>query len=183
VSGPREYPELENRRRFLEALYQKIQEGYDVGSHLVVVTVYGPPSPRVVASFLRTGTSQQEPAPSDIGEELGLRGAEAVALWGLLEQESYISVSGGKGPGAGVFKLFFLEYLTDKGLREIGRLPHPDERFVEVIEEVLRRIEENPDVPEVEKDRLRRLAEAAITFGRDTGRMGLMQFVLQQMGM
>jgi hypothetical protein len=183
AEGLREYPELTNRRRFLKALYQKIQEGYDIGSDLVLVTVSAPPLPRVVTSFPRTRTSQQESDRSDIGEELGLRGAEAVALWRRLEQGGYISTTGGKSQGTGIFKLFFLEHLTDKGLREIGELPHPDQRFIEVIEEVLRRIEENPDVPEAEKARLRKLAEAAISFAKDTGRMGLMQFVLQHMNM
>jgi DNA-binding MarR family transcriptional regulator len=174
VSEPREYPELANRRRLLEILYRSLQEAYDAEWERLMLVVHTSPVPKV---------RQWRPSERDIGEELSLRGGEAVDLFRRLENEGYINVSRGQSRGPIGLDMLFLDYLTDKGLREIGQLPHPDERFVEAIEEVLRRIEENPEIPQAEKDRLRRLAEAAITFAKDTGRMGLMQFVLQQMGM
>lgn len=55
--------------------------------------------------------------------------------------------------------------------------------LVGVFEETIRRVEEDPEVPQEEKERLRKLAEAAIEFAKDTTRMGLIQIVLRQMGL
>lgn len=164
-----DYPELNERRSMLETLHQRYEE------HVREVEETGGWDYRLRLDFTQIGP---------LGQQAGLDSKiKSIALFKQLIDDGFVRAQIQANVMGMAYEAALFEGLTIKGKQEIGKLPGEQERFIAAIEEVLRRVEENPDVPEVEKARLRKMAEAAITFARDTGRMGLMQFVLGQMGL
>jgi hypothetical protein len=80
----------------------------------------------------------------DVAEELGLGGgARIVSLLRRLDDEGYMRLRyGSSGPDTDL-PTATMEYIPDKGLIEIGRLPHPDERLAAALQRTRDAVEQS----------------------------------------
>jgi hypothetical protein len=80
----------------------------------------------------------------DVSEELELGGgARVVSLLRRLDDEGYLRLHyGSSGPGADL-PTPTMEYIPDKGLIEIGQLPHPDERLAAALQRTRDAVEQS----------------------------------------
>ena len=80
----------------------------------------------------------------DVAEELGLgSGARVVSLLRRLDDEGYLRLRyGSSAPNIGL-PTSTMEYIPDRGLIEIGRLPHPDERLAAALQRTRDAVEQS----------------------------------------
>ena len=99
----------------------------------------------------------------NVAEELGLNsGARAVSLLRRLDDGGYLRLNyGSSGPNLDILTPT-IEYIPDRGLFEIGELPHPEERFAAVIQRT-RDVVEQSDIPESQKGSVLEALDKTIT--------------------
>lgn len=103
----------------------------------------------------------------NVGSELGVNGAQAIATLRALGTDGYVSLEldqYGFDAGAGGVGVI----ITESGLRELGQLPIPNPQIdlEERLDAILEAIQARPDIPDQEKTRAETMQEEAKTFGR-----------------
>lgn len=148
------YPELAKTHRLLEFLNRELGEAQKQGESVLMVEFIdsGP------AVGLYVGL-----ANDNVAELLGMSGGEAVGLLRRLSADGYVRVDFGRHSSFGRARV---ESLTDKGLREIGELPDPQERFLLGLEAAIRAIREDESIPGPERSRRIDVLEEAKQIGR-----------------
>ncbi len=151
------YPELDKQRRMLEILHRLLSEERERGniSLRLVLNPWG---------GLSVWGSDDG---TNVAEDLGISGAEAVGLFRRLDADGFIHANyGGKGYSREMLTLVFVDSLTEKGLREIEELPDPEERLVLGLEAAIRAIREDESLPGPERSRRIDVLEEAKQIGR-----------------
>ncbi len=129
------YQELEDRRRMLQLLYDKLEEARSKGETSLELYVYQL-SPQ-------SGIAEHGPATNSIGEELNMSGPHAVALFKRLRDRHLIGRLHSSKPMIPFF-VAQLEDLSDEGMRMIDLLPQ--EQLFELFREVIA-VAEDPETP------------------------------------
>lgn len=139
----KQYPHAEKARRMIAFFDEQIEEAHRREQADVVLMMFRGESP--------VGVIVQDPEQLDVAEELGLSGGETVSLLRRLDAEGYLHLSYGRdGPESNV-PVATVEYIPDKGLLEIGKLPQPDERLAAAFEAARDTLAADPGVPEPQK--------------------------------
>lgn len=138
-----EYPHAEKARRMITLFDAQLEEAHRCGQADVVLMMFRGEAP--------TGVVIREPQEIDVAEELGIPGGEAISLLRRLDSEGYLRLSYGEdGPRSNI-PVAAVEYIPDRGLMEIGKLPQPDERLAAAFEAARDAVAVDPSVPESRK--------------------------------
>ncbi len=138
----------------LEFLSQKLEKVQGQGESALMVEFidYGP----TVGLYVG-------PANDSVADLLGMSGGETVGLLRRLGYDGYVRVDFGRSRSFGRARV---ESLTDKGMREIGELPDPQERFLLGLEAAIRAIREDESIPGPGRSRRIDVLEEAKQIGR-----------------
>jgi hypothetical protein len=138
-----EYRQLTDGQKMLRYFYEELETGFERGEPDLILQISRFAGEAAV--YIRPGTTG---GLKNVAEELGMDSeARAVSLLRRLHDEGYLRLNyGSSGPNADILTPT-IEYIPDKGLFEIGELPHPDERFAAAIQRT-RDIVEQSDIPE-----------------------------------
>ena len=135
------YRQLTDGQKMLRYFYEELEAAFERGEPdliLLVSRVHGE-----VGVYIMPVMSGDR---KNVSEELG-SGARAVSLLSRLDAEGYLHLHyGSSGPHVDI-PTPTMEYIPDRGLLEIGELPHPDERFEAAIQRT-RDIVEQSEMPE-----------------------------------
>jgi len=137
------YRQLTDGQKMLRYFYEELEAAFERGEPdliLLVSRVHGE-----VGVYIMPVMSGDR---KNVSEELELgSGARAVSLLSRLDAEGYLHLHyGSSGPHVDI-PTPTMEYIPDRGLLEIGELPHPDERFEAAIQRT-RDIVEQSEMPE-----------------------------------
>jgi hypothetical protein len=140
------YPELDNRRHIIRAIYERLDQAYDRGESVLIL--------------------QPEEVP-ELGAELGFVPAKTYAKVKELIDEGYLRARLAPGHIGGLrYSLLTVESLTDRGKLEIGAIPDPRQRLIQGFEGAIREIEADPTFDEQEKRKLMDWGRETIAFVR-----------------
>src|SRR5215218_343305 len=161
-----EYPILTDGQKMIRYFHEELEAAYDRGEpdlRLLISRVYGQ-----VGVYIMPEMSERK----DVAEELGLGGgARTVSLLRRLDNEGYLRLNyGSSGPDVEI-PTPKMEYIPDRGLFEIGELPHPDERFAAAIQRT-RDVVEQSDLPEGQKGSVLEALDKTITVLRTAHGLG-----------
>lgn len=141
-----EYPEQWKRERLLWFVHDWIQERHAADDNTPMLDVH---------EVQHWGEEQE-----------GMNGAQAMHLFKQLVEEGYISTSWlNTGSDRWPWAHAGPQYLTTRGLLEIGELPDPDQKLIAALAATRRMIEQDPGIPEEDKpgmlDTLEKMASLA----------------------
>ena len=141
-----EYRQLTDGQKMLRYFYEELEAAFERGEPDLVlqITTFAGEAGVYIMPATAAGLK-------NVSEELGLgSGARAVSLLRRLDDEGYLRLNyGSSGPDVDI-PTPKMEYIPDRGLFEIGELPHPDERFAAAIQRT-RDVVEQSDLPESQK--------------------------------
>jgi hypothetical protein len=132
-----DYPAFNNQQAMLGAINRRLKESQEGGELALVLwfdDVLG------------------------LADELGMPQAEGAAIAQRLYHEGFLEGNLGKGYtvtlGVRVsFSMLKVEYLTSKGMQEIGEFPDPQQRLVLGFDAAIRTVQQDDSMPEAEKKR------------------------------
>jgi hypothetical protein len=138
-----EYRQLTDGQKMLRYFYEELEAAFERGEPDLILQISRIGGDADV--YIRPVTTGDL---KNVAEELGLdSGARAVSLLRRLDDGGYLRLKyGSSGPDADILTPT-IEYIPDRGLFEIGELPHQDERFAAAIQRA-RDIVEQSDIPE-----------------------------------
>ncbi len=154
-----EYPQLTKDQEMLRFLHRRMEEAWNRGETQTTLAYY-------------TGEVTGEERPPglyiyegnvDIGEKIGVRGAEAVSMFKRLDHAGYVisDIEHFANSGITTFR-----GLTNDGLAQIGKLPDPKEQLRLGLEAALREIDRDPNLSPEEKEQKINAGREAIAFIR-----------------
>jgi hypothetical protein len=169
------YPILTDGQKMLRYFYEELEAAYGRGEpdlRLLISRVYGQ-----VGVYLMPEMSERK----DVAEELELgSGARTVSLLRRLDNEGYLRLNYGSSGPDGDLPIATIEYIPDRGLIEIGQLPHPDERLAAALQHTRDAVEQS-DRPD--KDSVLEALDKTITVLRTAQGVGdLIQHALSSWG-
>ena len=133
-----EYPILTDGQKMIRYFHEELEAAYDRGEpdlRLLISRVYGQ-----VGVYIMPEMSERKDVAEDL--ELG-SGARTVSLLRRLDNEGYLRLNyGSSGPNVDL-PIVTIEYIPDRGLIEIGQLPHPDERLAAVLQRTRDAVEQS----------------------------------------
>lgn len=138
-----DYRQLTDGQKMLRYFYEELEAAFERGEPDLILQISRIAGEAAVYIMpVTTGGLR------NVAEELGLgSGARAVSLLRRLDDGGYLRLNyGSSGPDVDI-PISTIEYIPDRGLFEIGELPHPDERFAAAIQRT-RDIVEQSDMPE-----------------------------------
>jgi hypothetical protein len=161
-----EYPILTDGQKMLRYFYEELEAAYGRGEpdlRLLISRVYGQ-----AGVYLIPEMSERK----DVAEELELgSGARTVSLLGRLDNEGYLRLNyGSSGPNVD-HPIVTIEYIPDRGLIEIGQLPHPDERLAAALQRTRDAVEQG-DLPPSQKGSVLEALDKTITALRTAQGLG-----------
>jgi hypothetical protein len=138
-----EHRQLTDGQKMLRYFYEELEAAFVRGEPDLILLISRVPGEVGVYIMPVMSTDRK-----NVSEELELgSGARAVSLLRRLDAEGYLHLHyGSSGPHVDI-PTPTMEYIPDRGLLEIGELPHPDERFEAAIERT-RDIVEQSAMPE-----------------------------------
>jgi hypothetical protein len=140
-----EYPVQVRRRKMLEYLYKTLDQRHRAprNAHEVLnpglslrIEHYG--------AMLDEGTSPQQYLAQQLSDQVGLNlhAAEIRHLIEVLHGEEYIAADYRQSLLSDA--RYYIKYLTDKGLREIGQLPDPHAELMQRLDLAIQQIQQDP---------------------------------------
>ena len=162
-----EYRQLTDGQKMLRYFYEELEAAFERGEPDLTLQISRFAGEAGVY-IMPTMFAQRR----DVAEELELgTGARAVSLLRRLDDEGYLRLNYGSS-GANVdIPTPLMEYIPDKGLFEIGELPHPDERFAAAIQRT-RDVVEQSNLPEGQKGSVLEALDKTITVLRTAQGLG-----------
>lgn len=153
------YPELERRVLMLASIHGWAENRTNANQNLKYDEIIG---------MDQEGGSVLGADPSEYGsrEEFDRATASSINLFRTLLAEGYINgrlIGEGSKTGPPFIEAS-ITGLTDKGLKEIGALPDPNQRLINGFQEAIREIQQDPNLSEEEKERQINWAKQAINF-------------------
>src|SRR5215210_4061239 len=141
-----EYRQLTQGQKMLRYFYEELEAAFERGDPDLILQI-SRFSGEAGVYIMPTMLGERK----DVAEELEMgSGGRAVSLLRRLDDGGYLRLNyGNSNPNADILTPS-VEYIPDKGLFEIGELPHPDERFAAAIQRT-RDIVEQSDLPEGQK--------------------------------
>jgi hypothetical protein len=138
-----QYRQLTAGQKMLRYFYDELEAAFERGEPDLLLQISRIAGEAAV--YIRPVTTS---GLRNVAEELGLGGgARAVSLLRRLDDEGYLRLKYDRsGPDVDL-PTPTMEYIPDRGLFEIGELPHPDKRFAEVMERTREAVEQG-DLPE-----------------------------------
>jgi hypothetical protein len=137
MDGRNNQEELNNRRKMLSSLYERVREAQRAGEGYVELQYSD-------FAHLVSGT--------------GLSEGEAAGLFKRLVRGGYMQLYDTSLEDDGRIQYAWVEDLLDPGLLMIGQLPDTHQRLLGAFEEAVSRIERDPNLDEPERRRLTELA-------------------------
>jgi hypothetical protein len=162
-----EYRQLTDGQKMLRYFYEELEAAFERGEPDLILQIS-----RIAGDadvYIRPVTTG---GLKNVAEELGLdSGARAVSLLRRLDDGGYLRLNyGSSGPNLDILTPT-MEYIPDRGLFEIGELPHPDERFAAAIQRT-RDVVEQSDIPESQKGSVLEALDKTITVLRTAHGLG-----------
>lgn len=162
-----EYRQLTDGQKMLPYFYEELEAALERGEPDLVlqITTFAGEAGVYIMPATAAGLK-------NVSEELGLgSGARAVSLLRRLDDEGYLRLNYGSSAPDVDIPTPKMEYIPDRGLFEIGELPHPDERFAAAIQRT-REVVEQSDLPEGQKGSVLKALDKAITVLRTAHGLG-----------
>jgi hypothetical protein len=162
-----EYRQLTDGQKMLRYFYEELEAAFERGEPDLILQISRVPGEAGVYILPVTTASLK-----NVSEELELgSGARAVSLLRRLDDEGYLRLNyGSSGPHVDI-PTPTMEYIPDRGLFEIGELPHPDERFAAAIQRTRDAVEQS-DLPEDQKGSVLETLDKTITVLRTAHGLG-----------
>jgi hypothetical protein len=138
-----EYRQLTDGQKMLRYFYEELEAAFERGESDLILQISRVAGEAGVYIMPVTTASLK-----NVAEELGLgSGARAVSLLRRLDDGGYLRLNYGSSDPNVDIPTPTMEYIPDRGLFEIGELPHPDERFAAALQRT-RDIVEQSEIPE-----------------------------------
>jgi hypothetical protein len=162
-----EYRQLTDGQKMLRYFYEELEAAFERGEPDLILQIS-----RIAGDanvYIRPVTTG---GLKNVAEELGLgNGARAVSLLRRLDDEGYLRLNYGSSDPDVDIPTPTIEYIPDRGLFEIGELPHPDERFAAAIQRT-RVVVEQSDLPDRQKGSVLEALDKTITVLRTAHGLG-----------